>query len=81
MAADNTLTVGELAIVISAVVPILIKEGLMDASGAFTAGSVQDWARVATDIETELKKYLIVPAKVDQILAILPVLLQAFGVK
>lgn len=78
---DNTLTVGELLLVISAVVPILQREGLMDASGHFVAGSPSDWSRVASDIENELKKYLMVPAKIDTIVLTLPLLLQLIGVK
>ena len=79
--ADTTFTVGELLIVISTIVPKLQQEGLMDPNGSFRSGTIEDYGRFASAIDAELRKYLIVPAKIGQVISVLPLLLQLVGIR
>jgi len=72
------MTVGELVVVISNVVPILQKEGIMDAKGNITNNSPEAYASVAADIEAEVAKFVAVPTQVDKVIKSLPLILGLF---
>lgn len=64
------------------VINVLVSMGLIDASGDFVTPTAQQDAILAAKIEQVVKAHgVIIPAQIDAIIALLPLIFQIFGIK
>ena len=71
----NSLNIGQVLVLIAKIIAILQREGIIDPQGNFV-DDLQAETRAFAAIEVELKAAgLVVPDKVDKIIALLPLVL------
>ena len=76
------MKVGTLVRVIAEVLPILERNGLIDANDDFHDPTPEQWATVASEVEAVLKAHgVTVQENVDKVIQILPLVLSMAGVK
>lgn len=76
----NGLQVGQALIIVRDIVNALVSAGLLSTVGDFNFANVANDVLAVQAVETVLKNHgVTVPAKVDEILAALPLLLKIFG--
>lgn len=76
------MKVGTLVRIISEILPILERDGIIDANDDFHAPSPTQWAALAIEIEQVVKKHgVTVQDEVDRIVNGLPLILALVGVK
>lgn len=76
---DDTLTFGEVLMVLLALPPILKRHHILTDDGVIVTATPIEWLNVAAELEGELKRFLRIPANVDQIISALQLVLALAG--
>ena len=76
------MNIGTALKIVAEIIPILVREGIIDEVGNFHEPSAQHWAQLASEVEAVLKLYgVTVQEDVDKVIALLPMILSLAGVK